>query len=218
MSVFKRAAPSSNSIAGTRPSPYNSQPLLSTGLASLDDIFGGGLPLSSAVLVDQDADGVYADLLLRFWIAQGVQCKQHVIVVASSLDDAGGPQGLTSSLMGPDRGDAVAGPAKDDDEDKHEEAAGKDERLKIAFRYAKMKQHAVTVPEPSPPSSAGETYCTTFDLTTTMRLSSAERARLHSVDVEEHKTLDAVYEQVANVLDDPSFRCELVRLAASGSR
>jgi elongator complex protein 4 len=141
MSSFKRRV-TTTPIPGTRPSPYNSLPLLSTGLSSLDDLLGGGLPLSSSLLVQSDSPTSYADLLLKFWIAQGLECKQDVVVVASGLE--GGPQGIAESLMEVDGGQ-VAG-----DEDEEEEGVkGKEEKLKIAFRYEGMKQHAVTVAAPA---------------------------------------------------------------------
>lgn len=140
MSSFKRRV-TAVPIPGTRPSPYNSLPLLSTGLSSLDDLLGGGLPLSSTLLLESDAYTSYADLLLKFWIAQGLECKQDVLVVGSGLE--GGPGEIVRSLMGVEGGAL----AESEEEDEGVKAAG--EKLKIAFRYEGMKQHAVGVPPPS---------------------------------------------------------------------
>lgn len=145
MSSFRRRV-TATSIAGTRPSPYNSLPLLSTGLSSLDDILGGGLPLSSSLLVESDTPTAYADLFLKFWVSQGVECKQNVVVVSSGLDL--GPVEIVKALPGVEGGAVVGGKLGEgeDDDDEPELADGK---MKIAFRYEGMKQHAVTVAAPT---------------------------------------------------------------------
>lgn len=142
MSSFKRRV-QTTPLPGSRPSPYNSLPLLSTGLSSLDDLLGGGLPLSSSLLIQSDALTSYADLLLKFWVAQGLEAKQEVVVIGSGLD-GDGPQGLVESLMEVDGGQVLG-----DEEDEEENKEAKEEKLKIAFRYEGMKQHATTVSAPT---------------------------------------------------------------------
>lgn len=150
MSSFRRRV-TATSIAGTRPSPYNSLPLLSTGLVSLDDILGGGLPLSSSLLVESDSTTAYADLFLKFWVSQGVECRQNAIIVSSGLDIA--PEDIVKTLPGVEGGPIVGDKLGegDDDDDKPDPADGK---MKIAFRYEGMKQHAVTVAAPTGESSS----------------------------------------------------------------
>lgn len=145
MSSFKRRV-TATPIPGTRPSPYNSLPLLSTGLSSLDDLLGGGLPLSSSLLLESDTPTAYAELLLKFWMSQGIECKQDLLVVSSGMDV--GPDELVGSLPGVEGAGQLAA---NDDKDEATEVAAQAEKMKIAFRYEGMKQHAVTVPEP--PSS-----------------------------------------------------------------
>ncbi|ORY78831.1 Elongator complex protein 4 [Leucosporidium creatinivorum] len=179
MSSFKRRV-TTTPLPGSRPSPYNSLPLLSTGLSSLDDLLGGGLPLSSSLLIQSDALTSYADLLLKFWVAQGLEAKQEVVVIGSALDGEG-PQGLVESLMEVDGGQVLG-----DEEDEEENSEAKEEKLKIAFRYEGMKQHATTVSAPTPPKGTeNDVYCSLFDLTTTKQLRAADRARLTVVDVDE---------------------------------
>lgn len=137
MSSFKKRTATVH-IPGTKSSPFNSLiPLLSTGLASLDDLLGGGLPLSASLLLESDTPTSYADLLLKFWIAQGIECKQEVILVSSGLELS--PGEIVKGLMGVQ--DAIVGPESD------EEVEKVTEKLKIAFRYEGMKQHAVEVPK-----------------------------------------------------------------------
>ncbi|GAA6054401.1 hypothetical protein JCM3770_002239 [Rhodotorula araucariae] len=188
MSSFRRKT-AVQTIQGTRPSPYNAAPLISTGLTSIDDLLGGGLPLSTSLLIEADSPTVYADLLLRYWIAQGLECGQDVLVVASGLD--GGPNGIVEALMDVDGGRAASATAalskedvaEDEEERKQEEAL--QEQMKIAFRYEGMKRHQTTVEASRATSVDSGTYCSIFDLTATRQLSSADRKLLHLVDVDD---------------------------------
>lgn len=156
MSSFRRRT-TVQPIPGTRPSPYNAAPLLSTGLTSLDDLLGGGLPLSTSLLIEADAPTTYADLLLRYWIAQGLECGQEVVVVASGLD--GGPQAVVEALMEVDGGrpavETSAGLTRQDvqeeEDEKRQEEALK-EQMKIAFRYEGLRQHQTTIESNGTPS------------------------------------------------------------------
>ncbi|KAM0789007.1 hypothetical protein ACM66B_003075 [Microbotryomycetes sp. NB124-2] len=186
MSSFKRRV-TTVPIAGTRPSPYNSLTLLSTGLSALDDILGGGLPLSSSLMVQADDVTTYAEMLVKFWIAQGLESKHECIVVGSGMDVVG-PRDLVKSLMDIDGGSTAAATAneaaQDDDGDKAAADAQQD-KLKIAFRYEGMKQHATTVSSPTPTTNETDTYCSLFDLTSTRPLTAQDDARLSLVDVAE---------------------------------
>lgn len=228
MSSFKRRV-TTTPLPGSRPSPYNSLPLLSTGLSSLDDLLGGGLPLSSSLLIQADQLTSYADLLLKFWVAQGLEAKQEVVVVGSSLD-GDGPLGLVESLMEVDGGQVLG-----DDEDEQESSEAKEEKLKIAFRYEGMKQHATTVSAPAgelfctplrwrradlrtPPFAApkgaeNDVYCSLFDLTTSKQLRTADRARLTVVDVQElqgdpslpSEVYEALYQRLESLITEKGY-------------
>ncbi|KAA1065490.1 hypothetical protein PGTUg99_026567 [Puccinia graminis f. sp. tritici] len=106
MSSFKRNLKPNNPKPSTielsdwlPPSHYNGVPTASTGIASLDDLLGGGLPISSSFLIDEDEDGGYGKLILRYSIAQGIVSKQHLIVVGSSLDEGGDPEKIIDRLI-----------------------------------------------------------------------------------------------------------------------
>ncbi|KAJ6604373.1 PAXNEB-domain-containing protein [Mycena vulgaris] len=59
-------------------------PLVSTGVPSLDDILGGGLPLScSLVLTAPDLHSQYGELVQKYFVAQGLASRQHVCVVGN---------------------------------------------------------------------------------------------------------------------------------------
>ncbi|BGP47370.1 Elongator subunit elp4 [Rhodotorula kratochvilovae] len=204
MSSFRRRT-AVQAIQGTRPSPYNAAPLLSTGLTSIDDLLGGGLPLSTSLLLEADSPTAYADLLLRYWVAQGLECGQDVVVVASGVD--GGPEGVVEALMDVDGGRTAAASAAASKEDAAED-------------------------EEEPTSVDSGTYCTVFDLTARRQLSSADRKLLHLIDVDELSgastssggVYDLLYERVEHLVmeggfrqsADPSAPRKALRIALSG--
>jgi len=74
---------------GTKPSLYNNQLLTSSGCPSLDSLVGGGLAVGTLVLLEEDAHGCYADVLKKYFIAEGV-FSQHCLYLGSisnKLDD-----------------------------------------------------------------------------------------------------------------------------------
>ena len=170
MSAFKRRAPANRPAlpSGARASAYTGASLTSLGVGSLDDVLGGGLPLGSVCLLEEDAGSSYAELLLRFWLAQGVCCPTHEVLLAS-----GRAAELASSLMAPDeQPQRTVAPAESDDE-----ASLAPTDMKIAFRYAGLAK----VDRPAPRSGSDETYCSTFDLTRTFKLDDAQSTRLYAV-------------------------------------
>lgn len=211
MSSFKRRIPSTSSsspstsaaqISGTRVSPYNGSLLLSTGIASLDDIQGGGLPAGSLLLLEEDRDTSYAKLVLKYWIAQGLCCsEQNVIVVSSSLDQ--GPQEIIEKLPYADDVPNEKSQKRDtashtDDEDE-QLAEGAKENMKIAFRYEGLRKFETSVSNQSAPSTES-VYCSTFDLTKTMTLGETYRKRLHLLDVEDVGDTGSTYDGILQEL------------------
>lgn len=62
----------------------HSQTLISTGLADLDRILGGGLPLGAVMLILEDAYCPHGSTLLRYFAAEGLACGQRVLWAAAS--------------------------------------------------------------------------------------------------------------------------------------
>lgn len=110
--------------SGIRPSSIDGRPTTSTGSASLDGLFAGhgGLPLGSALLIEEGGTTDYASVLLRFYAAEGLVQRHHVHVV-----------GLPEQW-----GRELPGLAKDsDNQDGKLIPAAK---MKIAWRYEKLGQ------------------------------------------------------------------------------
>ncbi|KJA26157.1 hypothetical protein HYPSUDRAFT_199363 [Hypholoma sublateritium FD-334 SS-4] len=148
MSSFKRKAGGAMVGAGTRVSGASTlSAVTSTGISSLDDILGGGLPLScSLVVAAPDVHSSYGELMQKYFAAQGLAGGQRVCVVAAE-----GAR-WAEDLMWMPNGVAVGGDADD-------EGAGRGEKVRIAWRYEKMKQFQTTTV-----AAAGETYCAPFEL------------------------------------------------------
>lgn len=147
---FKRRIPPdhANSPPGTRISPSSpSTVLISTGIPSLDDVLGGGLPLScSSVVLAPDHHSAYGDLVQKYFVSQGIACGQQVCIV----DD----DGLSFA-----RGCMWTSVVNNEEDDGR--SAQNDERIKIAWRYEKMKMFQTTV---ASGRSSKDDYCHTFDL------------------------------------------------------
>lgn len=154
MSSFKRKGSTATTSAarqlppGTRSSTTSpSVAYLSSGIASLDDVLGGGIPLGSVVvLLAPDMHSAWGTLLQRYFIAQGLALNQHTAVV-SDADDAmtlvNGCMWLPSSKDGTNS-TASARP-RDELEEDDDKTAGPEGKIKIAWRYEKMQQFQTTV-------------------------------------------------------------------------
>jgi elongator complex protein 4 len=152
MSSFKRktTAKSPAIPAGTRIAPGSSSTLLtSTGVASLDDLLGGGQPLGTTLsLLAPDAHSAIGVLCVKYALAQTLASGQRALVVD------GRPGAFVKDcvwLAGRDAGNVPAGTAQearhDDDAGTNGEADGG--KIKIAWRYEGMKQFQTTVPAAS---------------------------------------------------------------------
>ncbi|KAI7816647.1 PAXNEB protein-domain-containing protein [Gamsiella multidivaricata] len=158
MSSFKKRVPSAQASlpAGCRLSAYNGQVLISTGVPSLDDILGGGLPVGTILLIQEDRQTSYGQLLLKYFLRQGIVVGDKCVVVSGDEK----PEAIVRSLMG------IAGEEsstiqvqqgvdnRDDDDERGssgrrkklsgsqnvEDEDSEQDRLKIAWRYSGLKK------------------------------------------------------------------------------
>lgn len=211
MSSFKRRVQSSV-LPGTRPSPYTSQPLLSLGLPSLDDILGGGFPLGSSLLVHSDHPTSYALLLLKLYLAQGLEAGHRLVVVGSELDAEGDPEKVVRSLPRTDGDDNPLPAASSSTPTPHVQALKEEmgqqeekEKMKIAFRYEGLSSEPKKLPS----------YCSNFDLTTyqPIRLPD-ERIHLVRMDGDYGRLLDTLREPLTKLSGDGTKRP--IRIAFMG--
>jgi elongator complex protein 4 len=123
---------------GTRISPASLATIItSTGIPSLDDILGGGLPLSCSMLIAApDLHSSYGDLVQKYFIAQGLSCEHKVCVVDQDAQE------FVKDLIWTPRSRIVA---PTDEEDDGNGAENGSQKIKIAWRYEQMKQFQTTV-------------------------------------------------------------------------
>ncbi|TFK40976.1 Elongator complex protein 4 [Crucibulum laeve] len=155
MSSFKRKSSTNSELSypGTRTAPGNiSTAITSTGIPSLDDILGGGLPLSCLLLLlAPDHHSSYGDLVQRYFVAEGLSGGHRVIVVHPN------PKEFMADVMWHPKSSSSTTDLEARDT-KHEAS---EQKIKIAWRYESMKPFQTTVVSPS--SSTGD-YCHAFDL------------------------------------------------------
>ncbi|KAL1924596.1 uncharacterized protein VTP21DRAFT_4250 [Calcarisporiella thermophila] len=178
MSFKKRAAIGQPKLpAGTRLSPHNAQLLTSTGVPSLDDILGGGLPIGTLLLIKQDKYTGYGNLLLKYFLAQGMVNGHHVATVTEKSEE------ILASLPG------LATKEGDRVEDKE-----KEEKMSIAWRYERMKKFETSVSQSSQSQQREhlQVYCETFDLTKKLPLGEfpcEQYTQMHREDFKDHPEL-----------------------------
>uniref|UniRef100_A0A8C5QL32 Elongator complex protein 4 n=1 Tax=Leptobrachium leishanense TaxID=445787 RepID=A0A8C5QL32_9ANUR len=121
-------------IRGTRPSVHNGQLLLSTGVPSLDHVLGGGLAVGTLLLIEEDTYSTYSNLLLKYFLAEGV-VNGHEIYIASASED---PANILKDLPAPLTDEMP----KPDDRKSEKQTSGftedPQETMKIAWRYQNM--------------------------------------------------------------------------------
>lgn len=141
MSSFKRktALKQTEIPAGTKYLPGSSSVYItSTGIPSLDDILGGGLPLTcSQVILAPDAHSAYGELVQKYFVSQGLASGQDVCVVHDQARE------FVETCMWTPAGSSASAPAVD--EEQEQKAEGEDAKIKIAWRYEQMKQFQTTV-------------------------------------------------------------------------
>ncbi|KAH9825247.1 Elongator complex protein 4 [Melampsora americana] len=204
MSSFKKKIPSERTIpTGFYPSHYNGLPLTSTGIASLDDVLGGGIPASSSFLVAEDSDSSYSRLVLRYWITQGLAAGQRSLVIGSSLDDGGGPTALIDRLMDlTDNEKSVQVPIQDtgidEEDDEESNLDDKSKQMKIAWRYESLGKHQAQT------ELHRRGQCHSFDLSKTMILSDEQRKGITCIDVADTPSYDVLLDQIDQILSAPA--------------
>ncbi|KAJ1982901.1 Elongator subunit elp4 [Dimargaris xerosporica] len=182
MSSFRKRVPSKQPKLppGTKLSPHNGQVLVSTGVPSLDDVLGGGLPVGSICLVLADRRTGYSNMLLNYFMAQGLAAGHQVHL--ASADTA--PEDLLKAIPSwcPEVAQDTAGlepPASPAATTTTPEA-----KMKIAWRYqnlpsmdAEHDRHRPVGPH------AANLFCHSFDLLRPVRPNALESANIDLLDL-----------------------------------
>ncbi|KAJ2608635.1 Elongator subunit elp4 [Coemansia sp. RSA 1365] len=65
----------------TRLNPHSAQLLVSTGVPSLDDVLGGGLPVGGILLIEEDRQTDYSSTLLSYFASQAIAAGHELCIV-----------------------------------------------------------------------------------------------------------------------------------------
>ncbi|XP_022903953.2 elongator complex protein 4 [Onthophagus taurus] len=77
--------PSKNSIVGTLSRFGGTETLISSGIPSLDELLGDGIPVGSLVIIEEDSQGLYARIVLKYFLAEGVVNKHRIFVASQEI-------------------------------------------------------------------------------------------------------------------------------------
>jgi elongator complex protein 4 len=140
MSSFKRKNPAkakATSYTGTRISAASSSTInVSTGISSLDDLLGGGLPLSCTLVVAApDLHSSYGQLVQKYYASEGLASGHRVCIIDSDPEAF-----IKDAMWHPKSMLQQKDPVASDEED-----GQSNEKVKIAWRYEQMKQFQTTV-------------------------------------------------------------------------
>lgn len=69
-------------ISGTQRSLHNGQLLCSSGVPSLDSVLGGGIPIGSVLMIEEDSNDQYASLLTRYFVAEGILAGNGIFTIS----------------------------------------------------------------------------------------------------------------------------------------
>lgn len=160
-------------IPGTKPSIHNNQLLTSTGIPSLDFHLGGGVAVGTLILIEEDSVGSFANLMLRYFIAEGLVSGHCFFLAAkdpsSILNQIPEPILHNSADPATSSSQSTETPAEDDDE------------LKIAWRYKDVNKAG---------TSGGERkFGHYFDLNKNVDASVLDSSDKRIVDLNETRTI-----------------------------
>ncbi|KAJ2858382.1 Elongator subunit elp4 [Coemansia erecta] len=134
-SSFRKRTPAGQAKppSATRLNTHNAQLLVSTGVPSLDDVLGGGLPVGGVLLIEQDRQTGYSNTLLSYFASQAIAAGHKLCIV-----NADHQMDLTSMLPG--WASAARGPAAEDSrsENSKDKSDSSSDAMKIAWRYQNL--------------------------------------------------------------------------------
>jgi len=169
-------------IPGTKPSIHNNQLLISTGIPSVDFNVGGGVAVGTLILIEEDVVGSFANLMLRYFIAEGVT-SGHSLFLAAKEPHAILKQIPTVILH--DGGDGVSqSTTTTTTKPSDRRETGGDDELKIAWRYKDANK-------PDGTGIAGDNkFGHYYDLNSNIEASTLDEINKKVVDLSEARSED----------------------------
>ncbi|EEZ99433.2 elongator complex protein 4 [Tribolium castaneum] len=140
-------------VPGTIINSQNAQLLTSSGIHSLDSILGGGLPVGTVSIIEEDIYGSHAKIMLDYFLAEGIVSKHSTLVASFDTN----PYDIIKNLPAVITNDPEECPIRSETSS---------EKMKIAFRYQNL------------PTAEKESYSIghNFDLSKSMSLEDIENS------------------------------------------
>jgi len=127
-SSFQRKANPMESLSGCYKSSYTHHILTSTGVPHLDALIGGGMPIGTLMLIEEDYAGSYAKLIMKYFLAEGIY-SNHSTSFSTLVQS---PESIIQNLPSvEEKGDKANSSASTADN----KSADSSEQLNIAWRY-----------------------------------------------------------------------------------
>ncbi|KAJ1944170.1 Elongator subunit elp4 [Kickxella alabastrina] len=138
-SSFRKRVPAGQQAKpppATRLNPHSAQLLVSTGVPSLDDVLGGGLPVGGVLLIEQDRQTGYSNTLLSYFASQAIAAGHKLCIVNAdqNVDLKTQLPGWASAVR--DLGAELSGAAEANKE--ISKGADDTDAMKIAWRYKNL--------------------------------------------------------------------------------
>uniref|UniRef100_A0AAF5D7V2 Elongator complex protein 4 n=1 Tax=Strongyloides stercoralis TaxID=6248 RepID=A0AAF5D7V2_STRER len=107
---------------------------ISSGLESFDALFGGSIPCSSIIALEESNSSEYSEILAKYCIGEGIAHGHKIFIASSDGEDL---RNVKDSLL-----DKIPGisKCKEDDKDVNEKMPTSNDRMRIAWRYRSLNQ------------------------------------------------------------------------------
>ncbi|EGG14512.1 RNA polymerase II elongator complex subunit [Cavenderia fasciculata] len=178
--------PSANKLpGGCKLSLQNGNLLTSTGLGDLDDILGGGIPIGSILMVEEDINSSFYMFLLKYFLAEGI--TQHHGVFFSSLIGHDAFDILNKLPARMTRQEELDADTEEQSNQRKQHGgsggnSGSDD-LKIAWRYQNYidAENAKKASGATQQQNQSSPFCHAYDFTRKMNIQSIDPNHLHTL-------------------------------------
>nr|CAG4652044.1 EOG090X0ALT [Triops cancriformis] len=177
-SSFQKKSKAQTAVHGAKLS-VNGLQTVSSGIASLDHILDGGLPIGTICLLEEGSGSNYSRLFSRLFIAEGVVHGNYIF--AATLDGTGGK--IVDSLPSSKK-------AAEQDADPASLSADMNDKMKIAWRYENLHAYADQAPTKS---------STQFDFSQVMKISDSAREKIHLWQPSMSRALPIYFDLLASI-------------------
>ncbi|CAI9111406.1 OLC1v1011629C3 [Oldenlandia corymbosa var. corymbosa] len=174
---------SKTNVPGLKHGP-NGTTFLSSGIADLDKILGGGFSLGSLVMIMEDPEAPHHMLLLRNFMSQGLVHKQPLLYASPAKE----PRGFLGTLPNP---------VTSRDEKSRERDAEQEKNLRIAWQY---KKYFGEQNQESQKDEKAAEYCNDFDLRKPLDRQTLSGQNISCVSLQESSDLATLHDHCSKLL------------------